>query len=490
MTDRFSLRLQQNAVRHPYLWSLAIVAIVTSLLWLLQQLISTTNVPLFFLVAVLLCAALAGRMPAVIGAFLSFLAFKFFFVEPIFSFTINDITDLWQLLSFLAAALIGGAITAYAREQTAVARQQARELAILYDVSQSISAEVNFAHIAPVFVETTMQLLRCPACTLLLTSADGALDPYLTHGVWAHNHSIVETPLRSGEHTLGVLRIALASGEPFIDSNRLQLLDTLANQAALALERSRMAQLAAHAEALAESDRLKSNLLSAVSHDLRTPLASITAAADELMADDVRWTPAATRDFAQIIKGETTQLHMLVMNMLDLTRIEAGVLRPQRGWYNAAEIVYRVLQRLAANLEGHALEIDMPDDLPLIPVDYVQLEQVLWNVLQNALKYTPPNSALTLTAYLQANRMRLCIGDRGPGIPLDEHARVFQKFYRLPHTQHAGLPGAGLGLAICKGLVEANGGVIAISNRDGGGVLVTIDLPLNIDTAVEPEDRT
>jgi two-component system sensor histidine kinase KdpD len=172
-----------------------------------------------------------------------------------------------------------------------------------------------------------------------------------------------------------------------------------------------------------------------------------------------------------------------VSNMLDLTRIEAGVLRPQRGWYNVAEIVYHVLQRLAPNLEGHPIELSVPDDLPLIPVDYVQLEQVLWNVLQNALKYAPSGSPLTITARQQATCLLLCIGDRGPGIPASERARVFEKFYRLPQTQQAGLPGAGLGLAICKGFVEAHGGDIAILDRNDGGTLVTIRLPLHADAS-------
>ncbi len=205
------------------------------------------------------------------------------------------------------------------------------------------------------------------------------------------------------------------------------------------------------------------------------------------MAEDVHWTPAAIRDFAQIMKREATQLHNLVMNMLDLTRIEAGVVQPQRGWYNMAEIIYRVLQRLAPNLEGHPLELQIPDDLPLIPVDYVQLEQVLWNVLQNATKYAPATSPITITASQQAMSLLVCVGDRGPGIPIDQRARVFEKFYRLPQTQQAGVPGAGLGLTICKGLVEAHGGEIAILERDGGGALVAIRLPLQTTSADNEE---
>ena len=487
MTTRLPARAQYIAASHPYAWSLILVAVATGLLWLIQAHINAENVVLFYLVAVLLCAVTAGRAPAVLGAVASFLAFKFFFVEPLYTFTIDNIADPWQLLSFIAAALITGAITLLAREQTAVARQQAREMALLYDLSQSISTELDFKRIAPVIVETTQQLLACPACQLLLADSAGAFDIVVDRGVWPPESVSITATLRAGEQTLGGLRVALEPQQTALHPNQQRLLETLANQAALALERSRLAQAAARVEALAESDRLKSTLISAVSHDLRTPLASITAAADELMAEDVQWTPAAILDFAQIIKGEATHLYHLVINMLDLTRIEAGVLRPQRGWYNVAEIIEHVLQRLVPNLEGHPMELNVPDDLPLMPVDYVQLEQVLWNLLQNALTYAPPGSSLLIEATQQANAIVLCVGDRGPGIPPDERARVFEKFYRLPQAQPAGLHGAGLGLAICKGLVEAHGGEITLLDRAGGGTLVTIRLPLDVVATLDKE---
>ncbi|HEU5103935.1 MAG TPA: ATP-binding protein [Roseiflexaceae bacterium] len=474
---------QDIARRHSYLWSISVVAIVTALLWFAQYYVHVENVALFYLVAVLLCAVTAGRAPALLGAVLSFLAFKFFFVEPRFTFTIDNISDPWQLVSFIAAALIAGAITLYAREQAATARKQAREMAILYQVSQSISTELDFDRIAPVIVETTEQLIGCPACRLLLSQDDGGFEVVAARGNWPPYYENVDARLRAGEQIIGLLRVAVVPELPMLAPNQQRLLETLANQAALALERSRLAQAAARAEALAESDRLKSSLLSAVSHDLRTPLAAITAAADELMADDVQWTRPAILDFAQIIKSEATQLYHLVLNMLDLTRIEAGVLRPQRGWYNVAEIIYRVLQRLAPSLEGRPIDLHVPDDLPLIPVDYIQLEQILWNVLQNALTYAPPASALSIVARQQSGSVILTIGDCGPGIPAEERTRVFEKFYRLSRTHQAGQPGAGLGLAICKGLVEAHGGEIAIGDREGGGALVTIRLPLDADRA-------
>jgi K+-sensing histidine kinase KdpD len=243
-------------------------------------------------------------------------------------------------------------------------------------------------------------------------------------------------------------------------------------------------QAQARAEALAESARLKSTLLAAASHDFRTPLEAITAAADELLAEDVYWNAEAMHDFAAVIRTEARRLAHLGNNFLDLTRIEAGVLHLQRGWYHIAEIVNRVLDRCAPDLADRPLELDVPETLPLLPVDYIQIEQVLWNLVQNAVKYSPPGSPLGITASLQDALLCVSIADRGPGIPPGERARVFEPFYRPDADRNARVVGTGIGLAICKGLVEAHGGQITIHGRDGGGTLVRIDLPLRSD-AVE-----
>jgi two-component system sensor histidine kinase KdpD len=238
------------------------------------------------------------------------------------------------------------------------------------------------------------------------------------------------------------------------------------------------AQAQARADALAASERLKSTLLAAVSHDYRTPLASIIAAADELLAENVDWTPEVVRDFAGVIRTEAERLTQLGANLLDLTRIEAGVLRPQLGWYNIAEIINRVLDRFTSDLTERPLELDVPDNLPLLPVDYVQIEQVLWNIIQNALKYSSPGTALTIMAASDGAAVLMSVGDRGPGIPPTERSRVFEPFYRLHQATGVLVAGAGIGLAICKGLIESHGGGIAILDRNGGGTLVQIRLPL------------
>lgn len=468
----------------PYIWSIALVGAATSALTLVHRQINIESGALLCVLVVLLCAAVLGLGPAVLGAALTFIAFNFFFVPPIFTFAIDGANDVGQFVMFVAAALIGGGLTVRAREQAAAAREKAHETTVLYTLSQAISAELDFRAIAPVILDTAMQLLDCRTCQLLLVGPDEVLTSFMRAGDWPIDAHTVETSLRSGDTSLGVLRIGLAPEQKALAEGKYQLLENLATQAALALERSRLAQVAAQAAQLAESDRLKSSLLSAVSHDLRTPLATIMAAADDLAADDISWSATATRDMAQLVRGEAERLNHLVTNMLDLTRIEAGVLRPRRGWYNIAEIVYRVVQRLATTLEHHQLELAVPDDLPLVPVDYIQIEQVIWNVLENAAKYAPANSPITVTAWHQEGAVLLRVSDQGPGIPVDQRTRVFDKFYRLSRPDNAQIAGAGIGLAICKGLVEAHGGRITIEGGPDGGTLVEIRLLLEVDEAL------
>lgn len=483
-----ALRIPRFTLRHGYSWSVAIVAGATLLIWFLQYVLKLPQLSItpIYLVSILVCAAISGRKPAVLCAALGFVAFKFFFVNPIYTFTVDDAEDVVRLGIFLATAILGGGMVVWLREQALAAQQRADEAAALYELSQVISAELDFAAIAPRIVSTSRTLLGSRACELLLVG--GAAPARTISGAWPPGASAAEARLLSGDQPLGVLRIALEPPQKALSAERQRLLGTLASQAALALERSQLVHAAAHAEALAESDRLKSTLLSAVSHDFRTPLAAIVAAADELLAEDVAWSPAAIADFAGVIRGEAARLNQLVTNLLDLTRIEAGVLQPQRGWYDVAEIIYSVLQRLAPRLHERALELAIPDDLPLLPIDYVQIEQVLWNVLENGLKYSPHGSPVLVAVQPEPAALCIRVGDRGPGIAQAERARVFTKFYRLPQPGTDRIAGMGIGLAICKGFIEAHGGQIALLERAQGGTLVEIRLPRELPGALVKQE--
>ena len=255
-----------------------------------------------------------------------------------------------------------------------------------------------------------------------------------------------------------------------------QLLTTFANQAALALERTRLADEAARAAALAQSDELKSALLAAVSHDLRTPLAAIKASATSLLDDSVAWDATARREFLEAIDEETDRLSLMVGNLLDLSRIEGGALRPDREWYDLSELIGDVVRRMASRAGDHPITVAIEADLPLLYIDYVEIAQVLANLCENAIKYTPAGSPIAIEARRLGHEIEITVRDRGPGIPAEAIGRVFEKFYRV--NTRGGVPGSGIGLTISKGLVEAHGGRIWVESTPGEGTVFRFTLPI------------
>jgi two-component system sensor histidine kinase KdpD len=451
---------------------------VTVIAHLLRPIIELATISLMYLLGVLVCASAAGRRAAVGCAFLSFITYNFFLVPPLYTFHVAHSQDMLRLLLFLLTALIGGGLAARLRDRAAQAHQQATELEALYTLSQGISAHVDFSTIAPLITATACSIVPAAMASLAILTDDGSERCVATTTVdlllpsmdsWA-------IPLIIDQVPRGVLRVTISpTSRGGVPANR-RLLELLGHQAALALQRSHLATAAVQAEALAESDRLKSMMITTISHDFRTPLAAINAAAEELQSTDVAWSPEAQQQFIQVIATESTRLTTLVTNLLDLTRLEAGALRLHQGWYDPTEILTRVLDRLDPDLRTRPLELALPSDLPLIPVDYIYLEQIVWNVLQNALKYSPPATSILIAAFVSAPWLEINVGDRGPGIPLAERSRVVEKFYRSAQT--AALPGVGIGLAICDGLIAAHGGQLHFADRPGGGLLVRVLLPL------------
>jgi two-component system sensor histidine kinase KdpD len=245
----------------------------------------------------------------------------------------------------------------------------------------------------------------------------------------------------------------------------------------LAVERDRLRQEANQAEILRRTDELRRALLNAVSHDLRTPLASIMASASSLQQDDVVWTQQERQDFAQAIVDQAQRLNRIVDNLLDMSRIEGGSLRPDKRWYDMAALVDEVLGRLRPLTAQHRVVAHVPDDLPAVALDYVEIDQVLSNLIENATKYAPPATEIQVAVERTNGEVRVAIDDRGPGVPRSAVPHLFDPFYRVA----AGTPrpaGLGLGLAVAKGLVEAHGGRIWVENRPGGGARFAFTLPL------------
>ncbi len=299
-------------------------------------------------------------------------------------------------------------------------------------------------------------------------------------------------PLKMGQKVVGVLRLRVLDGsqqlkqEEYLEEGhdqpnaRTTFFWTFLDQAASLIERARLRSENMRIEILQRTDALRAALLSSVSHDLRTPLTVIKAAASSLLQEDIQWDEEERRSFAHSIEREADRLNRLVGNLLDMSRIEEGALKPEKEWYQLTALIQDVLDRLHPLLQGRALHMDLPADLPPIALDYLHMDQVLTNLIENAVRYTPPGSPIEVSAQLHGAEVLIRVADRGPGIPTEDLERVFDKFYRVLSGKHyiSTGGGSGLGLAVCKGLVEAHGGRIWAQQREGGGAIFCISLPV------------
>ncbi|RAQ94600.1 ATP-binding protein [Thermogemmatispora tikiterensis] len=316
---------------------------------------------------------------------------------------------------------------------------------------------------------------------------------------WGRRRYARLLPLKTGERVLGVLLLLMEETEwPHLGKARTRqprlngasavlegpFFSAFLDQAAAIIERARLRREGLQLELLRQTDALRTALLSSVSHDLRTPLASIKAAASSLLQEDIVWDEESRRSFALTIEREADRLNRLVENLLDMSRIEGGALKPEKEWYPLDELIHDVLLQLQPLLQQRLVQVDLEEDLPPVPVDYLQLSQVLTNLIENAVRHTPASSPIEISARRCKGYVQVSVADRGPGIPPADLERIFDKFYRV---RRAGSPGSGsgraggtgLGLAVCKGLIEAHGGHIWAENRRGGGAVFHFTLPLS-----------
>jgi two-component system sensor histidine kinase KdpD len=296
-------------------------------------------------------------------------------------------------------------------------------------------------------------------------------------------------PLIATRGSVGVLGVQPLDGRAILDPEQLHLLETFANQTALALERAALAEEAQRAQVDIEAERLRNALLSSVSHDLRTPLTSIAGAASTLLEGERELDPGTRRDLTQAIHEEAGRLNRLVNNLLDMGRLESGAAQVRREWHPLEEVVGAAIGRLERRLAGRRVTTDVPADLPLVSIDGVLIEQVLINLLDNAIRYTPPGSPIEISARLADGAVTVEIADRGPGLPPGSEQRVFDKFYQA--GPRGTRDGVGLGLPICRAIIEAHGGRIWAANRAEGGVAFRFTLPLEgSPPEITPEDVT
>jgi two-component system sensor histidine kinase KdpD len=456
-------------------------------------------------------AARFGRGPAVLASVLGVAAFDFFFVPPQLTFAVSDVQYLLTFAIMLIVALLISNLTASVRLQATVAGHRERRTALLYAMSRELAAtrgqeamaRVAVRHVGEVFDSQVVVLLpdthgriRYPRGTAESGSLRGA---DLSVAQWVHDHGrpaglgtdtlpgaeALYLPLQGSQAVLGVLAILPANPRRVLLPEQFHLLETFAGQLALALERAQLAERAQRASIDAETEGLRNALLASISHDLRTPLAVITGASSSLAMGAERLSPAEQRALAASIYEQSREMSELVTNVLEMTRLEAGGIALDRDWHTLSELVGTVLRRLRERLAAHRVRIELPADLPLVRVDATLVEQVFANLLENAAKYTPQGTAVTLHAAREGDDIVVSVEDNGPGLPPGDPERLFAKFHR--GTAEGAVGGAGLGLAICRAIVHLHGGRIWAERRPEGGAAFRFTLPVEPAPQIPPE---
>lgn len=498
-----------------YIAALAAVGLALAVALFVRHFLGVDSIDLVFLIAIIGVAVRFGLWPSVLASLASVLANNFFFLPPLYTFTITDPANIAALFFFFLVALIVSNLAGRARDQAETARLRARTTEALYAFSRKVAGVASLDDLLWATVFQIASMLRLNVVALLPEDGtlsvragyppedalDGA-DVGAARWCWENNRPAgrgAETlpgakrlflPLRTGRGPVGVVGLDSELPGPLLTADGRRLLDALLDQTAVALERVRLAQEIDAARMLAETQRLREALLTSISHDLTTPLAAILAAATSIQQYDDLLGPTERREMVGTIRDEAERLTRFVRNLLDMTRLESGALAPNADVVDLGEVVGAALERSARTLARHRVELRLARDLPMLPLDAVLLEQVLVNLLDNAAKYAPEGSTITVAAADDDNTVRLEVRDEGEGIPPADLAHIFDKFYRADQRDRQ-RAGTGLGLAVCRGFVEALGGSIAAGNRsDRSGAVFTIEFPLPLRQPRQIKDAT
>jgi len=486
------------------LLAVAIVAIATIASVLFRDSLAPTNLAMLYLVGVVVVAMRCSRWISVTASFLSVAAFDFFCVPPYLTFAVSDYQYVFTFVGMLVVALVISTQTARLKDHAAQAAVREARTEALYRLSSKLAGETRVFEAARAAAALAEEVFG--ARVVMFLPEDGKLsfrrrtsdvlpvppsEESIAQWVFDHGHkaglrtdahaeaTALYLPLRGARETFGVLAVLPEIGSNM--ENRIflpeqqQLLEVFASQTALAIERTLSQRSAEETRVHMQTEQMRSSLLSAMSHDLRTPLASITGAASTLRSQNDRLPLETKQELLESISDEAERLSRLVGNLLDMTRFESGGVELRRDFYPLEEIVGTVLQRMEPQLQGRTVTTDLAENLPMVFVDDVLIGQVLWNLLENAAKYTPPGSPLELAAFDEQEAAIIEVRDRGPGIPPGEEERIFEKFYR---GKSVNIRGAGLGLPICRAIVQAHKGTIQALARAGGGTTFRISLPI------------
>jgi two-component system sensor histidine kinase KdpD len=486
---------------HGYLLSLAAVIICTLAGQLIDPFLPITNLVMVYLLGIVLVAVRAGRGPAVVASALSVFAFNYFFVPPRYTFLVNDTHYVLTFAILLIVGLVIGTLGAQVREQAQTAQRTQTRTAALYDLSRELAGTAMLDHILDTIVAFVGQTFGHGVA--LYVSRDGKLalgasSPNVKPGsdelavaswVFGHGQSAgrgTDTlsaacasyfPLKTAQTSVGVLGVVFQDAHDRLSPEQRRFLEAAASLSALAIERAELADKARQMQLMKETEKLQTALLNSISHDLRTPLASITGSLSSLDQDASFLDEAARHDLLTTALEQAERLNRLVGNLLDMTRLESGAVTVVKTPGDVQELVGVALQEMGSRAEARQIVLNIPPDLPPVPMDLVLMARVLVNVLDNAIKYSEPGTAIEIACRQLGSLVEIEIADQGIGIPQADLSHVFDKFYHVQRSDN--VTGTGLGLSISKGFVEAHGGRIWAKDRPGGiGAVVTIALPL------------
>lgn len=453
--------------------ALASVAVVTTVLLILRHFLAPVNLLLCYVPVVLLVAIRHGRPAAVLAAFASFLTYNFLFVPPLYTLTVEQPQDVIELVVFLGVALLVGTLAARERFLARTATQRAEQMTALYHLSENISAAVDVAGMLPTITAAARSVLVADGVIVTLNASATEASRAAQAGRATGEPTYVVPIVLSGQ-PVGSLRVWRRAAPRSDDL--LPLVHTVANHIALMVARAQAVEAALQTRSLREADRLKDALLSSVSHDVRTPLAAIKGAASNLLDTGVTWDAATQRMFAETINTEADRLARFVRNLLEMSRLESTYAQRPHTLVEIGDVIAQTVQRLRPILHDRTLVVEIAPDLPAVPMDAVQIELVLSNLVENAAKFAP-YTPITIQALCINQALLVRVVDRGPGVPSAARDRIWDKFYRVAGPEH-GPGGSGLGLAIAKGIVDAHGGRIWEEDHPDGGAIFQFTLPL------------
>ena len=481
--------------------SVLAVAACSALCFAMYHYFELANLIMVYLLGTMFIASRCGQGPAILSSALGVLCFDVLFVPPRFSLAVSDTQYLLTFAIMFVVAVVISRLTAHIRQQAEAARRREARTQVMLALSRELAGTRGTEKLLRIAIEHVSELFVCTALALL-PDDDGRLKGFvgdreafnISHkgeGVaqWVFDHAepaglgtltlpgarATYLPLKGSSGAIGVMGVRPQGTPRWAEPDQRQLLEAFANQTALALERALLAEQGSRDRRRADEERLRNALLSSVSHDLRTPLGVITGAVSTAL-ETPDLSEAARRDLLISAQEEAQRLHRLVSNLLDITRLEAGSLELHTEWIPVEEVVGAALNRRELGAEAARIHAEIPEDLPLVAMDAVLMEQVLLNLVDNAIKYSPKGTPVVIKAWAAGKSLTLSVTDQGPGIAPGEEERIFEKLARGEAA--ASRPGAGLGLAICKGIVTAHGGRIQAVNHPQGGAQFLVTLPL------------